>query len=195
MVSKYRSLEELELVYACGHRDFGENRVQEMVQKAQELPQDIQWHLIGHLQRNKVKYIAPFVHMIHAVDSLKLLKEINKQAAKHERTIDFLFQIHIAEETEKFGLEPQELTSILASNELNSMSNVHCRGLMGMATLSDDKEKIRSEFSSLNQLYQEHNPGDWDTLSMGMSGDYSMAIEEGSTCVRIGSKVFAVTSN
>lgn len=191
VVSKYRTLQELEEVYSCGHLHFGENRVQELVSKAEVLPKDIKWHVIGHLQTNKVKYIAPFVHLIHSVDSFKLLKAINKEAIKADRIIPFLFQLHIAEEESKYGLSPSQLDEILASAEYRSLQNIKCQGLMGMATLTDSKSKICQEFESLNTLYTKHNEAEnWDTLSMGMSGDYLTAIECGSTMIRVGSKVF-----
>ncbi len=192
VVSKYRSLAELQAVYDCNHRDFGENRVQEMVDKQQHLPADIKWHAIGHLQTNKVKYIASFVHMIHSVDSLKLLRVINKEAEKHNRVISFLFQIHIAEETSKFGLTISGLKQILASDDYRNLNHVKCKGLMGMSTLTEDKDQVRSEFSSLRNLFIAHAEQEsWSTLSMGMSGDYQDAIECGSNMIRVGSKVFS----
>lgn len=191
VVSKYRSLEELETVYSCGHRHFGENRVQELVEKYETLPKDINWHVIGHLQTNKVKYIAPFVHLIHSVDSLKLLRTIDKEAAKSSRVIDFLFQMHIAQEDTKFGLSQEELKDILESNEYSSLNNVRCKGLMGMATNTEDSNQVKSEFKTLKTTYDMY-AADFglDILSMGMSNDYLMGIAQGSTMIRVGSKIF-----
>jgi pyridoxal phosphate enzyme (YggS family) len=191
VVSKYRSLEELKEVYSSGHRDFGENRVQELVEKHEQLPKDIHWHIIGHLQTNKVKYIANFVHLIHSIDSLKLLKEVNKQAKKCDRIIPFLFQMHIADEETKFGLSKDALLIILDSPEFQAMTNVKCQGLMGMATNTEDNNKITKEFNTLNSQFEEYKAlQDWDILSMGMSGDYLQAVSSGSTLVRVGSKIF-----
>ncbi len=191
VVSKYRSLEELNEVYATGHRNFGENRVQELVDKYTQLPKDINWHVIGHLQTNKVKYIASFVHLIHSIDSLKLLKEVNKQAKKCDRVIPFLFQMHIADEETKFGLNKDELLALLESPVYQEMANVKCTGLMGMATNTDDEKQVAEEFQSLNTLFEKHKTGlGWDTLSMGMSGDYLLAVANGSTLIRVGSKIF-----
>ena len=191
VVSKYRSLEELEKVYSCGHRHFGENRVQELVDKYETLPKDINWHVIGHLQTNKVKYIAPFVHLIHSVDSLKLLKKIDKEAEKSDRVIDFLFQMHIAQEDTKFGLSEYELKGILENEEYSSLYNVRCKGLMGMSTNTQDNNQVTSEFTALKATYDmyatEYN---FDILSMGMSSDYLVAIVNGSTMIRVGSKIF-----
>jgi pyridoxal phosphate enzyme (YggS family) len=191
VVSKYRSLEDLEKVYSCGHRHFGENRVQELVDKYETLPKDINWHVIGHLQTNKVKYIAPFVHLIHSVDSLKLLKAIDKEAAKSDRVIDFLFQMHIAQEDTKFGLSEDELKGILEIDEYSFLNNVRCKGLMGMATNTEDNNQVTSEFTALKATYDmyatEYN---FDILSMGMSSDYLVAIVNGSTMIRVGSKIF-----
>jgi pyridoxal phosphate enzyme (YggS family) len=191
IVSKYRSLEELKEVYSCGHRDFGENRVQELVEKHEQLPKDIHWHVIGHLQTNKVKYIANFVHLIHSIDSLKLLKEVNKQAKKCDRIIPFLFQMHIADEETKFGLSKDTLLIILDSPEYQAMTNVKCQGLMGMATNTNNSNQVAQEFNSLNSQFEEYKAlQDWDILSMGMSGDYIQAVSSGSTLVRVGSKIF-----
>ena len=191
VVSKYRSLEELEKVYSCGHRHFGENRVQELVDKYKTLPKDINWHVIGHLQTNKVKYIAPFVHLIHSVDSLKLLKTIDKEAEKSDRVIDFLFQMHIAQEDTKFGLSEYELKGILENEEYSCLYNVRCKGLMGMSTNTQDNNQVTSEFTALKATYDmyatEYN---FDILSMGMSSDYLVAIVNGSTMIRVGSKIF-----
>ena len=191
VVSKYRSLEELEKVYSCGHRHFGENRVQELVDKYETLPKDINWHVIGHLQTNKVKYIAPFVHLIHSVDSLKLLKAIDKEAAKSDRVIDFLFQMHIAQEDTKFGLSEDELKSILENDEYSSLNNVRCKGLMGMATNTEDNNQVTSEFTALKATYDMYAADcNFDILSMGMSSDYLVALANGSTIIRVGSKIF-----
>jgi pyridoxal phosphate enzyme (YggS family) len=193
-VSKTKPNEDLISLYELGQRDFGENYVQELVDKAASLPKDIRWHFIGHLQSNKVKYIAPFVYLIHGVDSLKLLQEINKQAIKNNRVIDCLLQIHIADEETKFGLDENELNQI--KDQINGLKNIRICGLMGMASFSEDQHKVRNEFNFLNSLFIQHQPwiiehaGKAPILSMGMSGDYSMAIEEGSTLVRIGSLLF-----
>ncbi|HLP54601.1 MAG TPA: YggS family pyridoxal phosphate-dependent enzyme [Fluviicola sp.] len=195
-VSKTKPVELIREVYQAGQRAFGENKVQEMTEKYEQLPKDIQWHLIGHLQTNKVKYIAPFVHLIHAVDSLKLLQEIEKQAAKCGRVIPCLLQFHIAEEETKFGLDFSEAEEILQSREFIEMQHVQIVGLMGMASYTDNQEQIRDEFRNLNNYFQiikshyfKFNP-DFKHLSMGMSGDFELAIEEGSTMVRIGSTLF-----
>ena len=178
--------------YNAGHRIFGENRVQELTPKHQDLPKDIEWHLIGHLQSNKVKYIAPFVSMIHSVDSLNLLQEINKCAVKSHRTVDCLLQIHIAQEETKFGLSFDEAETLLNSNEFGEMKNIRIAGLMGMATLTGDEQQIRKEFRSLKNFFQKLKTNDsrLTTLSMGMSSDYTIAIEEGSTMIRVGSSIF-----
>ena len=193
-VTKTKSVEEIMEAYKAGHLVFGENKVQEMTQKWEVLPKDIQWHMIGHLQRNKVKYMAPFVSMIHGVDSLKLLKEIDKQAAKHNRVIDCLFQVHIAEEETKFGLSESELSLIIEDPEFKALRNVRIMGLMGMATFTDDMEKVRREFRNLKSIYSlvQKKLTNICVLSMGMSGDFQTAIEEGSTMVRIGSSIFGV---
>jgi pyridoxal phosphate enzyme (YggS family) len=192
-VSKIKPNADILALYGLGQRDFGENYVQEMVEKAEALPKDIRWHFIGHLQSNKVKYIAPFVHLIQGVDSLKLLKEINKQAQKANRVIDCLLQVHIAQEETKFGMDERELSEVLAS--ISGLANVRIGGLMGMASFSDDLAKLRGEMRSLKILFDKFSPssmdhGRWTVLSMGMSNDYKMAIEEGSTMVRIGSLLF-----
>ena len=193
-VSKTHPNEAIEEAYATGQRVFGENKVQEMTAKYEQLPKDIEWHLIGHLQTNKVKYMASFVAMIHAVDSLKLLKEINKRANQHDRTIDVLLQMHIAQESTKFGMDHQELDALLSSEEYQSMQNIRVRGLMGMATFTDNEAQVRSEFQFLAGIFKElkdnWKDNSFDTLSMGMSGDYELAIEEGSTMVRVGSSIF-----
>jgi hypothetical protein len=194
-VSKIKPAEDILKMYNLGQRDFGENYVQELVDKQQQLPKDIRWHFIGHLQSNKVKYIAPFVHLIHGVDSFKLLKEVDKQAQKLNRVIDVLLQVHIAQEETKFGLDVSELNEIFNSQELLQLKNVNIKGLMGMASFTADKEKVRSEFNYLKSLFEKYahlQPSNLklQTLSMGMSGDYTIAIEEGSTMVRIGSLIF-----
>lgn len=195
-VSKTKPVSAIQEAYDAGQRAFGENKVQEMVDKYEVLPKDIQWHLIGHLQTNKVKYIAPFVHLIHAVDSLKLLQEIDKQAQKCNRVISCLLQFHIAEEETKFGLDFNEVEEILQSREFVELQHVQIAGLMGMATFTDNQEQVRDEFRNLNNYfhilkshYFKFNP-EFRYLSMGMSGDYRMAIEEGSNMVRIGSTLF-----
>ncbi len=183
-------------LYDTGQRIFGENKVQELVEKNEQLPNDINWHLIGHLQSNKVKYIASFVSMIHSVDSMKLLNEINKQALKNDRVIDCLLQFHIAEEDSKFGLSLESARELLSSKEFAEMRNVSIRGVMGMATFTKDEEQVREEFRTLENYFhviQSHyfkfNPN-FEHISMGMSGDYKLAIEEGSTMVRVGSSIF-----
>jgi len=189
-VSKTKPVEDIRALYDSGQRDFGENYVQELVDKQAALPKDIRWHFIGHLQSNKVKYIAPFVHLIHGVDSINLLKEINKQAVKNDRVIDCLLQVHIAEEETKFGFGLPELESQL--HQLNSFKNANVIGLMGMASFTDDKNKIRNEFKQLKSVFDKLNIqySAFGILSMGMSGDYTIAIEEGSNLVRIGSLLF-----
>lgn len=193
-VSKTRSISDILKAYSAGQRDFGENKVQEINEKATGLPADIRWHFIGHLQSNKVKNVVPFVHLIHGVDTLKLLTEINKRAEKVNRVVDCLLQIWIADEESKFGLDEKELTDIISGNALTTLKNVNLRGLMGMATNTDDQEKIRSEFRHLNELYkkvsQKLKKADFNLLSMGMTNDYTIAIEEGSNMVRIGSLIF-----
>jgi pyridoxal phosphate enzyme (YggS family) len=193
-VSKTKSAEIIMEAYHAGHKIFGENKVQEMVGKWEILPKDIQWHMIGHLQRNKVKYITPFVHLIHSVDSLKLLKEIDKQAQKHQRIINCLIQIHIAEESTKFGLSEEELFTLIATEEYADLKHVKIMGLMGMATFTDNTAQIRLEFSKLKATFERLRTKmpDIQILSMGMSSDYEIAIEEGSTMVRIGSSIFGV---
>lgn len=192
-VSKTKPADMIEAMYKKGQFDFGENYVQELVGKQQELPEDIRWHFIGHLQRNKVKYIAPFIHMIQSVDSEKLLREVNKQALKFERRIDCLLQVHIAEEDTKTGLDENEITTLLP--KLSQFSNVQVKGIMGISTLTDDQQKVKDEFKRLKTIFDHCNQSEfvqnsWNTLSMGMSADYKMAIEKGSTMVRIGSLLF-----
>lgn len=191
-VSKTKPLPDLQEAYDAGQRIFGENKIQEMVQKWEELPKDIEWHMIGHVQRNKVKYMAEFVSLIHGVDSLKLLTEINKQAAKHDRIIPCLLQIHIAQEETKFGLDEKELKELLNSDSFKTLKNIEVKGLMGMATFTDNKNQVKEEFGSLKNIFNNTKNilPNISVLSMGMSGDYTMAIEEGSTMVRIGSSIF-----
>lgn len=191
-VSKTKPNEDILEAYAAGQRVFGENKVQEMVQKWEDLPKDIEWHMIGHVQRNKVKYMAEFVSLIHGVDSPRLLKEINKQAKKHDRVIPCLLQIHIAEEDTKFGLDEQELNKLIDSEAFKVMENIKIVGLMGMATFTDDENQVRKEFKQLKSLFDDLKTklNDIAILSMGMSGDYKIAIEEGSNMVRIGSSIF-----
>ena len=191
-VSKTKPVSDLMQAYNAGHKVFGENKVQEMESKWQEMPKDIQWHMIGHLQRNKVKYIAPFVSLIHAVDSLRLLKEINKQAKRNERVIDCLLQIKIAEEESKFGMDIADATALLNSEELQNFKNVKIVGLMGMATFTDDEKQISQEFQRLKKVFDQFKieKSELKILSMGMSGDYKIAIENGSNMVRIGSAIF-----
>ncbi|WP_313252649.1 YggS family pyridoxal phosphate-dependent enzyme [Empedobacter sp.] len=190
-VSKTKPVEDLQEAYAAGMRDFGENKIQEMCDKYEVLPKDIRWHMIGHVQTNKVKYMAPFVHLIHGVDSLKLLKEIHKQADKNNRIIDVLLQQFIADEETKFGLDQKEIRQIM-QEEIQHLPNVRVVGLMGMATFTEDKNQIREEFFSLKSNFDflKNNFENITILSMGMSGDYQIAIEEGSTMVRIGSSIF-----
>ena len=195
-VSKTKPIEAILEIYKAGQRVFGENKVQELCEKQEVLPSDIQWHLIGHLQTNKVKYIAPFVAMIHAVDSLKLLQEINKQAAKNNRTIDCLLQFYIANEETKFGLSFEEAKELIESANFMELKNIEICGVMGMATFTDDEDQIREEFRTLEnyfQLMKSHYfkfNDRFSEISMGMSSDYEIAIGEGSTMVRIGSKIF-----
>lgn len=194
-VSKTKPVADLMEAYEAGQRIFGENKIQEMTDKWQQMPKDIEWHMIGHVQSNKVKYMIPYVKLIHGVDSLKLLKEIDRLAAKWRKKVDCLLQIHIAEEETKFGLDEQELKDILYSEELKTFQNIRIVGLMGMATFTEEKEQIRREFLHLKSIFDEYQPLKTEncqliTLSMGMSGDYQLAIECGSTMVRIGSSIF-----
>lgn len=196
-VSKTHTVDHIMNAYHEGQRDFGENKVQELTSKAEVIPKDVRWHLIGHLQTNKVKYVAGFVHMIHAIDSLKLLKEVNKRAAKSNRIIECLLQVHIAEEDTKFGLSHDECEGLLTDPLVSEMKNIRIKGLMGMATFTDDKAQVNREFAGLKKLFdelaQKHpNLEYWDptVLSMGMSGDYPLAVEEGSNMVRVGSSIF-----
>lgn len=195
-VSKTKPNEDLLQAYEAGQRDLGENKVQELTAKFEELPKDIRWHMIGHLQRNKVKYIAPFVHLIHGVDSLRLLVEINKQAAKNNRVINCLLQVYIAKEESKFGLDETELEELLNSPEFAEMENIKIVGLMGMATNTENETVIREEFKGLKSLFGEIK-GKYNSekvamteISMGMTGDYKIALEEGSTMIRVGSAIF-----
>jgi pyridoxal phosphate enzyme (YggS family) len=194
IVSKYRTIEAIREAYDTGHREFAENRVQALLERAELLPDDIRWHLIGHLQSNKVKYIIPFIHMIQSVDSLKLLIEINEQAKKNSTGIDCLLQIDIADEETKFGLTEQACLDLLDSKEFKLMRNIKIRGLMGMATNTEDMEKVKREFSGLKAFFErlktDYKLKDFDTLSMGMSGDYAAAVACGSNMIRVGSKVF-----
>ena len=191
-VSKTKPIEDLMKAYDAGQRIFGENKIQEMVSKWETMPKDIQWHMIGHVQTNKVKYMAPFVSLVHAVDSIKLLKEINKQARKHNRVIKCLLQIKIAEEESKFGLSKEDAMDIFSSEEYYNLENVTVIGLMGMATFTDNKEQLIREFTYLKTTYDllSSKISALRTLSMGMSGDYPLAIEHGSTMVRVGSAIF-----
>ncbi len=194
-VSKTKPVELIMEAYEAGHRDFGENKIQEMVEKQAKLPEDIRWHMIGHVQRNKVKYMAPFVHMIHGVDSLKLLREINKQAVKNQRTINCLLQVKIASEESKFGMDLKDTDNLLSSPEISELKHIRIRGFMGMATFTDDMNQVRGEFKKLQEctkLFHRYESDNcrFDQISMGMSGDYEVALEEGSTMVRIGSSIF-----
>jgi pyridoxal phosphate enzyme (YggS family) len=197
-VSKTKPVEDIRALYDLGQRDFGENYVQELVEKQPLLPADVRWHFIGHLQSNKVKLIAPFVHLIHAIDSFKLLLEVNKQAEKNNRTIDVLIQMHIADEETKFGMDTTEIFEFMEyyQAQKDQLKNVRIRGLMGMASFTDNETQIRDEFRKLRTRFDAMKQTDFlfkdyfDTLSMGMSSDYKMAIQEGSTMVRIGSMLF-----
>nr|WP_315210559.1 YggS family pyridoxal phosphate-dependent enzyme [uncultured Flavobacterium sp.] len=194
-VSKTKPVSDLMEAYEAGQRIFGENKIQEMAEKWEQMPKDIQWHMIGHVQTNKVKFMAPFVSLIHGVDSLKLLQEINKQALKNNRIIDCLLQIYIAEEETKFGLDEEELASLLSSSEFHEIKNIRIVGLMGMATFTDNKDQIKKEFLHLKTIFDttkelKTENCQLENISMGMSGDYQLAIECGSTMVRIGSSIF-----
>ncbi len=192
-VSKTKPVELLQEAYDAGQRLFGENKVQELTAKYEALPKDIEWHMIGHLQSNKVKYIAPFVSLIHSVDTLKLLEEIDKQGKKINRAIPCLLQVHIAQEETKFGFDATEIRNLFHKSSLQDFAFADVRGLMGMASLTEDKEKIRTEFKGLKTLFDEIKKlvGDkFNELSMGMSSDYTIAIEEGSTLIRIGTAIF-----
>ncbi|TBM99748.1 YggS family pyridoxal phosphate-dependent enzyme [Hyunsoonleella flava] len=194
-VSKTKPVATIMEAYNAGHRFFGENKVQEMVDKYEEMPKDIDWHMIGHLQRNKVKYMAGFVRLIHGVDSFKLLKEINKQAKKHNRIIDCLFQIKIAEEDSKFGMKAEDVSNILSSKEFSELQNIRITGLMGMATFTDDEAQIKKEFMYLKHTFDTLKSFETfnfkpEIISMGMSGDYKLAIDCGSNMIRVGSSIF-----
>ncbi len=194
-VSKTKPTELIMEAYDAGQRIFGENKVQELTEKSEVLPKDIEWHMIGHLQRNKVKYIAPFVSLIHSVDSLRLLKEVEKQAQKADRIIECLLQVHIAEEETKFGLSFGELKELVAHPDVQAMKHIKIVGLMGMASNTTDQEKVRKEFKGLKKVFDELKRSndaniEMKELSMGMSGDYQMAVEEGSTLIRVGSSIF-----
>ncbi len=197
-VSKTKPNEDILLAYETGHKIFGENKVQDLVKKYEDLPKDIEWHFIGHLQTNKVKLIAPFISLVHAVDSLKLLRKLNSEAKKNNRKINCLLQMHIADETTKFGLNKNEIKEILNFDEYKSFNNIQISGLMGMATYTDDKNQIKDEFKFLKTFFDEikrdffANSSYFKEISMGMSGDYKIAIKEGSTMVRIGSKIFGL---
>ena len=195
-VSKTKPVSDLSIAYQTGQRHFGENKVQELVEKYEQLPNDIHWHMIGHLQSNKVKYIASFVHLIHTVDSLKLLTEINKQAQKNDRVISCLLQFYIAQEETKFGLNLDEANVLLTSDEFLNLKNIQIAGVMGMASFVDDQDQIRKEFQQLKSIFVALKNDffktnlDFKEISMGMSGDYELAIEEGSTLIRVGSSIF-----
>ena len=191
-ISKTKPNEDLMEAYEAGQRIFGENKIQEMTDKWEELPKDIEWHMVGHVQRNKVKYMAPYVNLIHAVDSLKLLKEINKRAKQNERSIDCLLQIKIAEEDSKFGITRQEAREILESQAYAEMNHVNIVGLMGMATFTEDEKQVRQEFDRLKSAFEDFSLDfpELKEISMGMSGDYKIAVDCGSTMVRIGSSIF-----
>ncbi|PHR12262.1 MAG: YggS family pyridoxal phosphate-dependent enzyme [Aequorivita sp.] len=191
-VSKTKPVSDLMEAYNAGQRVFGENKIQEMEAKWQEMPKDVQWHMIGHVQRNKVKYMAPFVSLIHAVDSFKLLKEINKEAKKNERVIECLLQIKIAEEDSKFGMDETVAVYLLASEEYKKLQNVKIVGLMGMATFTDDEKQVSEEFQTLKKIYDQFKAqnSEFRILSMGMSGDYKIAIANGSNMIRVGSAIF-----
>lgn len=195
-VSKTKPDEMIMEAYRVGHRDFGENKVQDLAAKQERLPDDIRWHMIGHLQSNKVKYLASFVHMIHGVDSMKLLKMIDKEALKHGRIIDCLLQIHIAREETKFGLSRDEVQELVQSESFSELHNIRIRGVMGMASYTENSAQIREEFRFLKRIFEElkasffSSQGSFDQRSFGMSGDYQLAVEEGSTMVRIGSLIF-----
>ena len=191
-VSKTKPVSDLMEAYEAGQRIFGENKIQEMADKFEQMPKDIEWHMIGHVQSNKVKLMAPFVNLVHGVDSLKLLEEINKQAQKNDRIIDCLLQIHIAEEDTKFGLDEEELSEILKQVQNENLKNIQLKGLMGMATFTENQDQIKKEFLHLKSIFDKISiqNSEISILSMGMSGDYQLAIECGSTMVRIGSSIF-----
>lgn len=194
VVSKFRTISEIQTAYDAGHKVFAENKVQPLLERYEALPKDIEWHLIGHLQTNKVKYITPFIHTIQSVDSLKLLQEINKHAAKDNRSIECLLQIYIAQEETKFGLSREECRELLNHPELKNLKNVKITGLMGMATFTDNMQQVESEFKSLKSFFDElksdYQLPDFKTISMGMSNDYNLAIACGSNLIRVGTKIF-----
>ena len=200
-VSKTQSPEKILEAYHWGQRAFGENRAQELASKFETLPKDIQWHMIGHLQTNKVKYIVPFVHLIHSIDSARLLEEVNRQGAKVRRVISCLLQVHIAEEESKFGFSPEEVSEYIRDTHWPGLPFVQVIGLMGMATFTDDTRQVRREFSVLKNLFDKLRGGEltpavrMEQLSMGMSGDYTIAIEEGSTMIRVGTAIFGNRAN
>lgn len=194
-VSKTKPVKDIMEAYNTGHLDFGENKVQDMVEKYEEMPKDIKWHMIGHVQRNKVKYMAEFVHLIHGVDSLKLLMEINKRAKSYDRIIDCLLQIKIAEEDSKFGMDADDALEMIQTETFSELKNIRITGVMGMATFTDDENQIRKEFKKLKSTFQQLKSIEcpncnFKTISMGMSGDYPIAIDEGSTMIRVGSLIF-----
>lgn len=195
-VSKTFPKEDIEDAYACGQRHFGENKVQEISEKAEALPKDIKWHMIGHMQTNKIKYIAPYIYMIHSVDSMKVMEAINKEAIKNNRVIKVLMQIHVAQEDTKFGLLPDELYAILDEGKWRELSNISICGLMGMASFTDDMSQVRSEFATIKSVFDKckekyfKGNADFKEISMGMTGDYHIAMECGSTLIRIGNGIF-----
>ena len=190
-VSKTKTINDIKLAYNSGQLHFGENKIQELIEKENKLPKNIKWHMIGHLQRNKVKYIAPFIHMIHSVDSLKLLKEINKQAVKNKRIINTLIQVDISEDSTKFGFSFEEIKELLKIEKIKEFQNVSIQGLMGMASFTSDKKLIKKQFNNLNDLYIKFkNSYSFEYLSMGMSSDYKIAIKCNSKLIRLGSNIF-----
>jgi len=199
-VSKQKPVEDILEAYNCGHRVFGENRAQELIEKAASLPDDVEWHFIGHLQSNKVKFIVPFIHLIQSVDSFKILKVINKEAYKNGRVVDCLLQFYIAKEETKYGFSPEAAAEMLKSDEFMELLNVKICGVMGMASFVDDQEQIRNEFVNLRNIFQTlkdeylSDSKEFKEISMGMSGDYMIAVEEGSTIIRLGTKIFTENS-
>lgn len=193
-ISKRKPVSDIKEAYEAGHRDFGENRIQEMADKHDELPDDIRWHMVGHVQGNKIKYMAPFVYMVHGIDKPKRLKELNKEAEKNDRKINCLLQIHIAEEESKFGFSFDEAMEVMDNDPEKKYPFVKIRGVMAMATNTDNEQQVRQEFRGLSSFYnkvlKKHNPTDFDVLSMGMSGDFQIAMDEGSNMIRIGTSIF-----